>query len=85
MKSLGSDKFFVDAMDKMFQTVGLESWDRELTRYPDWHQKHAWTRKQADGFKKWFIDTACRKLKWSKNEANEQFVNFYLVYGWSLK
>lgn len=76
------DKFLEKALDKMFQVVGLASWDREFTKKQDWYMEYSWTEEQIDEYKKWFIQTARKDLKLNKQLALKEWSWFFLMWGW---
>jgi hypothetical protein len=78
-----TDKFLEKALDKMFQAVGLASWDRELTKKQNWYMEHSWTEEQIDEYKKWFVRTAIKDLKLNKQLALKEWSWFFLMWGWT--
>lgn len=76
------DKFLEKALDKMFQAVGLENWDREFTKKQDWYMEHTWTEEQIDEYKKWFLQTVRKDLKLNKQLALKEWSWFFLMWGW---
>jgi hypothetical protein len=60
------DKFLIKALDKMFQTVGFEKFDKEFTeQHNDWYSQRTWSKDQSENFKKWFIAEAKKDLKFN--------------------
>jgi hypothetical protein len=77
------DKFLTKALDKMFQTVGFEKFDKEFTeRHEDWYGQKTWTTEQSEEFKKWFIAEGKKDLKFNKQMMEKEYAWFNLKWGW---
>lgn len=77
-----TDQFMEKALDKMFQAVGFECWDREFTKQDEWYSKKTWTADQLNNFKKWFIKEIKADLKLNKIQAEKEWRWFDLMWGW---
>lgn len=76
------DKFLKKALDKMFQSVGFESFDGDFTEQKDWYSKKTWTDEQATAFKNWFITEGKKDLKFTKQMMEKEHAWFDLKWGW---
>jgi hypothetical protein len=76
------DKFLKKALDKMFQTVGFESFDGDFAEQKDWYSKKTWTDEQANTFKTWFIAEGKKDLKFTKQMMEKEYAWFNLKWGW---
>jgi hypothetical protein len=80
------DKFLTKALDKMFQTVGFEKFDKDFTeQHEDWYNKKIWTEDQSNEFKKWFITEGKKDLKFTKQMMEKEHAWFDLKWGWKIK
>ena len=80
------DKFLKKALDKMFQMVGFEKFDKEFTeQHDDWYNKKIWTEDQSNEFKKWFITEGKKDLKFTKQMMEKEHAWFDLKWGWKLE
>jgi hypothetical protein len=77
------DRFLDLALDQMFKAVGFEGFDKEFTQDKEWFRKKSWTSEQEQAFKAWFIETARKKLRWSKKTAEDEFSWFNFMWGWT--
>jgi hypothetical protein len=83
MKSQKTDKFLEKAIDKMFQAVGFENWDRTFTdNNADWYSQRTWTSAQVAEYKKWFITEIKKDLRVNKTQAEKEWSWFFLMWGW---
>lgn len=77
------DKFLEKALDKMFQIVGFEKWDREFTdNNKDWYSLKTWNSSQVEDYKKWFLTEIKKDLKLNKQQAEKEWSWFFLMWGW---
>jgi hypothetical protein len=76
------DKFLKKSLDKMFQTVGFESFDGDFTEEPEWYNKKTWTKEQSEEFKAWFIAEGKKDLKFTKQMMEKEHAWFDLKWGW---
>lgn len=76
------DKFLKKALDKMFQFVGFEAFDKDFTEQKDWYSKKNWTEEQANSFKTWFITEGKKDLKFTKQMMEKEHAWFNLKWGW---
>lgn len=76
------DKFLKKSLDKMFQTVGFESFDGDFTEEPEWYNKKTWTKEQSEEFKAWFITEGKKDLKFTKQMMEKEHAWFDLKWGW---
>jgi len=77
------DKFLKKALDKMFQMVGFETFDKEFTeQHNDWYSQKTWSREQSADFKKWFITEGKKDLKFTKQMMEKEHAWFDLKWGW---
>lgn len=79
------DKFFINALDKMFMTVGFEKFDREFTNQEDWFTKREWTEEEEREYKQWFVNECKTKLRMNKKAAELEAGYFLLQFGWKTK
>ena len=80
------DKYLTKALDKMFQAVGFEKFDKEFTeQHDDWYNKKTWTEEQSNEFKKWFITEGKKDLKFTKQMMEKEHAWFDLKWGWKLE
>ena len=80
------DKYLTKALDKMFQAVGFEKFDKEFTeQHNDWYSKKTWTEDQSNEFKKWFITEGKKDLKFTKQMMEKEHAWFDLKWGWKLE
>lgn len=77
------DKFLEKALDKMFQAVGFEKWDREFTdNNKEWYSLRTWDSEQVEIYKKWFLTEIRKDLKLNKQQAEKEWSWFFLMWGW---
>ena len=69
----------------MFKAVGFPGFDPKFAEQEQWFQKKTWNEKSRDEFKRWFVATARKDMRWSKSLAEKEFAYFDFSYGWSLK
>jgi hypothetical protein len=80
------DKFLKKALDKMFQMVGFEKFDKDFTeQHDDWYNKKVWTKEQSEEFKKWFITEGKKDLKFTKQMMEKEHAWFDLKWGWKIE
>lgn len=82
MRTQKIDKFLSKALDKMFQAVGMEKWDKTFTDQPEWYSKKTWTENQSNEYKKWFLVEIKKDLKLNKTQAEKEWGWFFLMWGW---
>ena len=82
MRANKTDKFLEKALDKMFQYVGFEKWDREFTKQQDWYSLKSWTSNQENDYKQWFLQEIKKDLKINKQLAEKEWGYFLLMWGW---
>jgi|688.fasta_scaffold856564_2 hypothetical protein len=82
MDSPKTAAFFRKALDAMFQSVGFDGFDPEFARQENWYAKRAWSRRQREDFRNWFVSSARKDLKWSERVAEREFGLFDLMWGW---
>jgi hypothetical protein len=83
MRTKKIDLFLEKALEKMFQSVGFEGFDKEFTKKDNWFSLKSWTKVQEQDFRSWFLKEAKSDLKWSKAVAEREFSYFNFMYGWS--
>ena len=76
------DKFLKKTLDKMFQMVGFEQFDKNFTDQEDWYAKKTWTKEQSEEFKKWFIAEGKKNLKFTKQMMEKEYAWFNLKWAW---
>jgi hypothetical protein len=76
------DKFLEKALNKMFQAIGMEKWDKEFTSKQDWYQQKTWTVEQREAYKKWFLKEIRTDLKLTKTSAEKEWSWFHLMWSW---
>jgi len=80
------DKFLKKALDKMFHTVGFETFDKNFTeQHEDWYNKKIWTEDQSNEFKEWFITEGKKDLKFTKQMMEKEHAWFDLKWGWKIE
>ena len=79
------DKFLKKTLDKMFQMVGLEQFDKNFAEQEDWYSKKTWTKDQSEEFKKWFVAEGKKDLKFTKQMMEKEHAWFNLKWGWKEK
>ena len=80
------DKFLTKALDKMFQAVGFEEFDKDFTeQHDDWYSKKIWTEDQSNEFRKWFIAEGKKDLKFTKQMMEKEHAWFDLKWGWKIE
>jgi hypothetical protein len=78
-----TNMFIEKALDKMFQAVGFNKWDKEFTdTNKDWYSQKTWTSSQVEEYKKWFIIEIKKDLKLNKIQAEKEWSWFFLMWGW---
>jgi hypothetical protein len=77
-----TEGFFREAIDTMFKVVGFSGFDKEFAKQSDWYSRRAWTPEQRDNFRRWFIASSRKELKWTKCVAEREFYCFDLMWGW---
>ena len=82
MRANKTDKFLEKALDKMFQYVGFEKWDREFTKQQEWYSLKSWTSNQENDYKQWFLQEIKKDLKINKQLAEKEWGYFLLMWGW---
>lgn len=82
MKEQKITKFMEKALDKMFQSVGMEKWDKSFTDQPEWYSLKTWTPEQSNEFKAWFLAQIKKDLKINKPSAEKEWNWFNLKWGW---
>jgi hypothetical protein len=78
------DTFLTKALDKMFQYVGFEKFDREFSNQEDWYSLRTWTQEQSNEFKNWFIKEYIKTFKSKENSAIKEYNFFNLMWGWKV-
>ena len=70
-------------LTKMFEIVGEEYPNEELTSLEDWYTKRTWTPQQEEGFKKW-MDALLKKRHrhLNKHTREKEIAWFNLMWGW---
>lgn len=81
-KTLSTTQFLDKAFNKLFQSVGFESWDKEFSKRQDWYLQKTWTKEQSDEFKRWFTEEIKKDLKLKKHQAEKEWAYFDLMWGW---
>jgi hypothetical protein len=76
------NEFLEKALDKMFQMVGFDGWDREFTKQPDWFTQKSWPEKDIKNYKSWFLKEIKKDLKLNKQLAEKEWSYFFLMWGW---
>ena len=76
------NKFLTKALDKMFQAVGFEKFDKEFSDADGWYNEKTWTKDQSADFKKWFITEGKKELKFTKQMMEKEYDWFNLKWGW---
>jgi len=76
------DKFLKKALDKMFQIVGFEAFDREFADQEDWYTKKTWNKKQSEEFKAWFVKEGKKDLTFTRQMMEKEYDWFDLKWGW---
>jgi len=79
-----TDVFLSKALDKMFQYVGFEKFDREFSNQEGWYSLRTWTKKQSNEFKDWFIKEYVKTFKAKKQSAEREYSWFNLMWGWKV-
>lgn len=77
-----TDKFLRKALDTMFKAVGFQGFDEEFVKQDAWYSRREWTAEQREEFRKWFVSSARKDLKWAKRTAEREFSFFDLMWGW---
>jgi hypothetical protein len=77
------DTFLTKALDKMFQYVGFEKFDREFSNQEGWYSLRTWTKEQSNEFKDWFIKEYAKTFK-DKKSAEKEYQWFNLMWGWKI-
>lgn len=83
MRSSKVEKFFQEALNKMFQAVGFETFDPEFAKQDKWYTLKTWSLEEEKTFKEWFMQKAKKDLGWSKATTEKELSYFNLMYGWS--
>jgi hypothetical protein len=81
-QKLSNTDFLDKAFNKLFQSVGFESWDKEFSKRQDWYLQKTWTKEQSDEFKKWFTMEIKKDLNLKKHQAEKEWAYFDLMWGW---
>lgn len=76
------NRFLEKALNKMFQAVGMEKWDKEFTKQSEWYSLKTWSANDAEVYKKWFLTEIKKDLKLNKTQAEKEWGWFYLMWGW---
>ncbi len=82
MRRSKTEAFFKKALDAMFKAVGFDGFDPDFARQENWYAKREWSRQQREDFRKWFVASARRDMKWSIRTAEQEFSLFDLMWGW---
>jgi hypothetical protein len=80
-----SSEFFRKALDVMYRAVGFPGFDKKFAQQEGWYSKREWTTQQREDFRKWFVSSSKRDLRWSKHVAEREFALFDLMWGWREK
>jgi len=81
-EKLTTQDFLDKAFNKLFQSVGFESWDKEFSKREDWYMQKTWTTDQSEDYKKWFLTEIKKDLKLKKDRAEKEWQWFNLMWGW---
>ena len=82
VKRLTTEDFIEKAFNKLFQSVGLEKWDKEFTKQDNWYTLKTWTKAESEKFKQWFIQEIKKDLKYTSRAAEKEWAWFDLMWGW---
>lgn len=77
------DTFLTKALDKMFQSVGLEKFDSKFSNQEGGCSKKTWTKEQSNEFKDWFIKEYAKTFK-DKKSAEKEYQWFDFMWGWKI-
>ena len=69
------DQLVVDLVNKQFEIAGVDlDYDRAVALNDKfWFNKYTITEAQADELRKWFIQEAKKRLRWSKKRAVHEY------------
>lgn len=76
------NEFLEKALDKMFQMVGFDKWDRDFTKQLDWFTQKTWSENDIKNYKSWFLKEIKKDLKLNKQSAEKEWSYFFLMWGW---
>jgi hypothetical protein len=78
-------KFFRDALDKMFITVGFDGFDEDFVKNENWYLQREWTEEQEREYRDWLLGECKRVLRLTKKQAELEVAYFLLMWGWKTK
>lgn len=76
------DKFILEALDKMFISVGFDGFDEDFVKQEKWYLLRTWTKEKEDEYKDWFINAYRTKFRKSRAAAEFEARYFLFMWGW---